>query len=367
MHRKFVLSAAALCVAVALACGKHSPAPTSPSGAQSSDASAAADGSTLKVPAPAPQSPINNAQPDTLVLTTGKVTGKYDTSINPSYEFEIKTSSGTTVPACSGTVPPGSGSTVSYTPTCQLEFDSPYTWRARAVWAGAFGPWSAAAAFKSPLGGYINGNEIYDPLTNGKTVGIIRGPTQFVPGVGLKLIDHESHVLYKLPTNLQQGEFSMMILGADEGSEGDKSKVFAMQEGPDENDITDDDYRMTAELRGRNHPVPGAVNFRIIFGDAISIDADRAPVNFDSTRWYFWRFTWRTGQASLTVRRDGPSGQVVFSSTKGSGTHPYRPDPHYLYLGSPAGRAGLLDATLPGGVYKNIWASSRPRPTFPGE
>ena len=57
-------------------------------------------------------------------------------------------------------------------------------------------------------------------------------------------------MLYRLPQTLEAGEFSMMILGADEGTEGDKSKVFAMQEGPDEGDITDDDYRMTAELRG---------------------------------------------------------------------------------------------------------------------
>ena len=58
----------------------------------------------------------------------------------------------------------------------------------------------------------------------------------------------------------------MMILGADEGSEGDKSKVFAMQEGPEENDITTDDYRMTAELRGANYSTPGAVTCRIIAG-----------------------------------------------------------------------------------------------------
>ena len=71
------------------------------------------------------------------------------------------------------------------------------------------------------------------------------------PAQGAKLIDHSSFIRYRLPVNLQQGEFSMMIQGADEGSEGDKSKVFAMQEGPDEGDITDDDYRFTAELRGR--------------------------------------------------------------------------------------------------------------------
>jgi hypothetical protein len=36
-----------------------------------------------------------------------------------------------------------------------------------------------------------------------------------------------------------------------------------------------------------------------------------------------------------------------------------------IYLGAPMGRAGGNDATLPGGIYKNVWASSRPRPAFP--
>ena len=48
----------------------------------------------------------------------------------------------------------------------------------------------------------------------------------------------------------------MMILNGDEGNPGDKSKVFSMQEGPDVNDITTDDYRMTVELRGRNYGAP---------------------------------------------------------------------------------------------------------------
>ena len=366
MHRKFVLSAAALCMAVALACGKSSPAPTSPSGAQSSDAPAAADGSTLKVPAPTPLSPINGAQPDTLVLSAGTVTGKFDTSITPSYEFEIKTAGGSTVSACSKVAPPPpSGNSFGYVPNCQLEFDTPYTWRVRAVYAGAVGPWSSPASFKSPLGGYINGNEVFDPLINGKTVGETRGPVQFVPGVGLKLLGHDSHVLYRLPVNLQAGEFSMMILGADEGTEGDKSKVFSMQEGPDENDITDDDYRMTAELRGANYFAPGATTFRFIPGDGEPQDGVRLQVNYSSSSWYFWKFTWQTGSARLTVRRDSETGPIVYDQGIGGWGHPYRPDPHFVYLGAPVGRAGLLDATLPGGTYKNVWVSSRPRPNFP--
>ena len=167
--------------------------------------------------------------------------------------------------------------------------------------------------------------------------------------------------------SLQEGEISMMILNGDEGNPGDKSKVFSMQEGPDVNDITTDDYRMTAEIRGRNYGAPGSVTFRIICGDGVSRDAERDQVNFNSSIWYFWRFTWRTGTARLEVKENGPNGRTVFDHTTGTGSHPYRPDPHFVHLGSPAGRGGLLDATMPGIIIKNLWVSNRPRPAFPGE
>jgi hypothetical protein len=309
-------------------------------------------------------SPINNAQPDTLVLTANKATGKFDSTVAPSYEFQIRLG-GNLVSGCTATVPGGAGGTVSWTPTCSMEFDTAHTWRVRAVMGGGVGPWSSDAAFRTAQGFYINGNEIRDPLTSGRTAGIIRGNVQFIPGQGAKLMDHTSHILYRLPVNLQQGEFSMMILGADEGSPGDKSKVFAMQEGPDEGDITDDDYRFTAELRGVNYGAPGSVTYRIIAGDGVSRDGSRVQINFNSSRWYFWRFSWQTGRARLEVKLDSETGGTVYDSSIGTGSHPYRPDPHYLYLGAPVGRAGPIDATLPFGTYKNVWASSRPRPTFP--
>jgi hypothetical protein len=206
-----------------------------------------------------------------------------------------------------------------------------------------------------------------DPLTNGRTAGSISGPTQFIPGTGIQLMDHTSFVTYALPDTLQEGEMSMMILNADEGNPGDKSKVFSMQEGPDINDITTDDYRMTVELRGRNYGAPGSVTFRIIPGDGDPRDAERQQVNFNSSIWYFWRFTWRGGVANLEVKENGPNGRTVFSHATGIGGHPYRPTPHMVHLGAPAGRAGLLDATMPGIIIKNVWVSSRPRPAFPGE
>jgi hypothetical protein len=297
------------------------------------------------------------------VLTSSKSTGKFQ-DIAPSYQFQVR--SGSTVVYDSGTVGGvGSGNNVTHgVPGNALNSDTDYTWRVRPVFQGALGSWSADGAFKSPVGAFIRGNEVRDPLTIGRTVGEIRGPVQFTAN-GLKLIAHESHVLYRLPVTLQEGEFSMLILGADEGTEGDKSKVFAMQEGPEENDVTSDDYRMTAELRGANYSTPGAVTCRFIPGDGEPADCPRVQLNFDSSRWYFWRFTWRNGRARLEVKRDSETGQTIYDQSVATTGHPYRPEQHFLYIGVPAGRAGLIDATLPGGTYKNVYVGPNARPVFP--
>ena len=368
-HKKFVACAAAAVMAVALGCSNDSSTPVSPTGAESGASGAGPAGETLKATAPTPQSPTNNQQPDSLVLVAGKSSPTFAAGAAPTYayEFEIRNSAGTATVCPAATTPGGSGSSVSFTPSCTLTFDQQYSWRARAVFAGAAGPWSANATFRAPAGGYIRDSEVFDPLTNGRTAGATFGAVDFVSGQGVRLTNFDSHITYRLPVTLEGGELSMMILGADEGSPGDKSKVFSMQEGEDEGDLTDDDYRFTAELRGRNYGAPGSVTYRIIAGDGRSRDGARTQLNFDSSRWYFWRFTWQTGVATLEVKLDGPNGATIYSSTIGTGSHPYRPNPHFIHLGAPIGRAGPQDATMPGIIIKNVWASSRPRPAFPGE
>jgi hypothetical protein len=367
MHQKrFVLCAATAVVALAMACSKSPSTPVAPGATQESSGAAAADGSTLKVAAPTPVSPVGGAQPNTFELVANRVTGKFDPSLNPSYEFRVKTAGGTVVPGCSGTVGAPSGSTVSYSPSCTVELDAPYTWSVRAVLGSAVGPWSADSSFKTPLGGYINGNELYDPLYNGKTVGTPVGSVSFT-GDGAILNTNQSYVRYQLQSPLAAGEMSVMIKGADEGSPGDKSKVFSMQRG-DDADITTNSYRFTAELRGANHPVPGTISCRMIAGDGVSRDCDRGPKSFDRSRWYFWKVSWNVGGSfTLEVHVDGPGGPLLYANTKGLGGHTYAPNPHNIYIGAPQGRGGPLDATLPGGMYKNLWVSSRPRPAFPGE
>ncbi|MEO5894709.1 MAG: hypothetical protein ABIS06_03305 [Vicinamibacterales bacterium] len=365
LQKRFVLCSATALLALAVACSKSPDSPAAPGGTAPSGVDAAADGSTLKVTAPTPQSPINGAQPDSLSFTAGVSTASFATAAPPlSYEFEIRDSAGTATLCTQNGTP--SGNTVTITPTCNLALDTAMSWRVRAVLGAAKGPWSSNATFKSPLGGYNSGTELYDPLYNGKTVGRVVGSVTFTSD-GARLNENTSHIRYQFPTPLTAGEFSVMVKGADEGSPGDKSKIFSMQQG-DDGDITTNSYRFTAELRGNNYSAPGSVSCRMITGGDNILDCSRVQLNFDSTRWYFWKLTWNVGGSfTQSVRRDGPNGALIYSFTHSLNGRTYRPTPHNLYIGAPVGRAGPLDATLPGGTYRNLWVSSRPRPAFPGE
>ena len=141
--------------------------------------------------------------------------------------------------------------------------------------------------------------------------------------------------------------------------------MMAIQEGF--GDITDNDYRFTIEKRGSGYVSPGQIRYRIITGDSGSrvFDGGVGQVNFDTSRWYFWKATWTTGRAEVTVRLDSENGPVVYDSEIGTGSHDYRPTPMVAYVGAPVGRAGPDDASVPRIIVKNVWLSANPRPAFP--
>ena len=364
-QKSFVLCSATALLAVAVACSKSSPTPVSPGAGGNLGGEAAADGSTLKVSAPSPQSPVNGAQPQTLTLVAGTSTAQFTQTPALTYEFQILTAAGSPIAACTTTVSP-SGSTATANPVCTIDLDTNFRWRVRARMGSAAGPWSSEASFRSPIGGYNTGSELYDPLYSGTTIGQIRGSVTF-SSEGARLNNHDSHVRYQFPTPLTAGEISVMVKGADEGAPGDKSKIMAMQQG-DDSDITTNNYRFTAELRGQNYVLPGSVSCRMIAGANNIMDCGRQQFNFDSSRWYFWKATWDNGGTfRMQIRRDGPTGAILYEFAHAMHGATYRPTPHNIYIGSPVGRAGPIDATLPGGIYKNLWVSSRPRPAFPGE
>ena len=357
-YKKLAACASAIILACAVACSKSSDSPVSPSAAQPGVSAAGPSGETLKATAPTPQSPVNNAQPDQLVFTAGKSQGTFDQSLSPAFSYEFQVMNAANAVVCTATVGGGDGSSVTWrASSCTLEFDRPHTWRVRAVLQGSAGPWSTTASFRSPAGGYIRGNEVFDPLTNGETVGDIFGSVTFIPGVGVRLNDFTSYIRYRLPQTLTVGEYSLIIMGLNTNSEGDKTKVFGMAEG--DFDIVTNDRRFTVEKRG---DPPGIVAWRFITRET-QIDtegAERESREFDPSTPYLWTATWN-GFFNVRIQQGGSTGPVMYSKGKHyEGV--YDPNPHHAFVGAPIGRSGVTAATVPGMIVRNVWISPRPRP-----
>jgi len=134
------LAAGALCAAVACDVATPlTPAPPTPRN------STAADGTTLKVPAPSLVSPINS---DTVsstrpVFTVTPVTGLFSNGVSLTYEFELDNDSSQAIDRTFTT-----GTTWEY--PAPLSADTLYRWRVRATSGPATGPWSSAGRFQTP-------------------------------------------------------------------------------------------------------------------------------------------------------------------------------------------------------------------------
>lgn len=144
-----------LVVVLPLACENSSPtAPTAGNTLSGGGANltAAADGPTLKVSSPVPQSPIANSEVETLTprLTVTNAEAPFVSGVLFPHEFEVYRVDGgiggTSVD--SGTVSQGSGVT-SYEVQTSLADDTLYQWRARAVFQDSHGPWSALEDFRT--------------------------------------------------------------------------------------------------------------------------------------------------------------------------------------------------------------------------
>ena len=358
MFRKLCLFAVAVTTATAIACGDGSNSPSSPSGVPNGSTTttdAAADGSTLKVTAPEPVSPANNATLDTFsaVLRVNASTAKYTTGVQLRYRFQLL--NGSTV------IREFTTNGLSWN-VSDLEVNAAYNWRARAEQGGAFGPWSGTRSFRTPdqPEGYNRPGELYDPLYTGKTVGIRIGATEFVRDKGILLENQGGRVEYRLPQNVLSGEFSMIITGLRTNTEGQKTKIMSMAEGW--SDITLNDRRMTVEKRG---DPKGIVAWRFVsYRDQIdTIGKQRVVVEFNPARDYLWTASWRNQRFELRILEGGPGGKEIYRFGKPY-RGPYDPNPHIAWVGGPPGRAGIGSGSVDGMIARQVWLSSRPRPDF---
>jgi hypothetical protein len=363
MRKSWFLSAAVCTLAVAIACSKQSSTPASPTSTAAANTAANADGSMLKSSPPIPQSPINNARPDgpDITLRVANAGIKYGTGQGVAFTYRFLVYNAANVPVYNA-ITPGGATTTAHTLTAPLEGDQSYSWQARVEFQGESGPWSPRATFIAPqTGGYIRGNELYDPLINGKTIGNKHGALTFIPGVGVTLESQTSYIDYQLDSTLSEGEFSMLVTNMPTNTDGGKTKLFAMGQGYD--DIVTNDRRMTVEKRG---DPAGEVAWRFItHDDQVDTEgAERRVVNFNPSLVYLFKATWRNNRFGLEIREGGVGGRTVYNMAKNFNGRAYDPSPHVIYLGAPVGRSGEDGASVDHATIRQVWVSARERPTF---
>jgi hypothetical protein len=363
----FVTSLASI-LGLALACNHQSPSPTSPTSHPVATASDGTDGSTLKADPPVLVSPVNDQQmPDNPTLTAKPTKMDFDGRAPQGlqYRIEVYNAAGAKI------IDSGLLDQPTIQITQKLEYAQRHTWRARAELQGRVTPWSATGSFLSFAGGYIVGDEVFDPLYNGVTVGEIVNDSTFLGDQGLRLNTNISYVKYLIPTTITAGEFSMEVMGLQANTPGDKSKVFSMSSGTD--DFITDPYRFDVQYRGTTGSPPNAITFRMLWGSADDLNLRYEPssdTRFNSiyllnpTTVYFFKATWGRGEVRLLVREGGVNGRNIYEVAVPARLGTYNPTPHWAYLGAPPGRSGAESATVPGTIFRKVWISSRPRPTL---
>ncbi|MDQ3168810.1 MAG: hypothetical protein M3Q55_01585 [Acidobacteriota bacterium] len=363
-RHKYAIFGAGCLLAATIACS-NTASPISPDAGIPSSAGAGPSGETLKIAAPATVAPTGGTSVDLgFGLIIGNVTGTYAT-FPVRYRYEIRNEAGTTV--VSGTQAAGSGTQTNVTISQSLEFDTLHTWRVRAEYNGAFGPWSAPASFRTAAGSFINDDTVLDLLTDGETLGDATN-VQF-SSAGAYFPSHNSYIAYRLPSTIKNGEFSFIATGVDEGNPCDKCKVISMGEGG--GDVTANDYRVSLEVRGSAYTQPGMVAFRLITGDAADHgrihDTDRNEhwPEWSRAQTYFFRVYWGTGFAGYEIREGSATGNMHDAARITTDTHEYRPTPHYAFVGSPIARGGAGNSTHLGMTVKSVWISPDDRPNLP--
>jgi len=381
MQKQWYLYGLSAVMALAVACGDDTRTPASPSvptaatanGSTLKVSAAAADGSTLKVSAPAPSSPASGANVDSRApsLVVNNSTGTFVSAPSLTYRFEVSETSGAvaeTVVEPEGAGSGGAGQTMHVvSANANLKATTTYRWRARAESPAGIGPWSVYATFITPASGggldsYQNSSELWDNLTDGKSIGTLVN-AQLTPK-GVYLPTFSSHVTYQLRSTLSSGTIQFLIEGLDSDTNGGKTKIVSMQQGY--SDITDNPYRFNVEKRGDDHPDSGKFRIRIITGNAATgfYDSDRlVPSSLSRSKTYHVNVTWGSGVVRLVLREGGNTGPTVLNGGMTyQGT--YRPSPLVVHIGAPIPRGGELDATVPGITVRYFYVSQGG--TWPG-
>jgi hypothetical protein len=292
---------------------------------------------SASIAAPAIKSPASGAQLDTLrptvEVTNAVIAG---TAGAITYRFEVSETDG--FPAGSRTfamegVAQGSGSTSVTVGPSDLIPNATYYWRARATNGTMTSVWSPVETFKTKSGGFRDGQTVFDPLTDGQSVGAIHGG-RFIPGEGWQSTSQTDGIDYDIPTcSSCRVEFDVTNFGRKEGESVSKDlKWLSMADAGsfgNFNAFRDNPWKMHLEQRSDGD----GTGMKLIWRNGDSGGGDPgdhtqrndSTVNWSSSSVYHFVFEWTQNHFSVSV-----DGNIWFQDGLAS---PYAPPNHRVSIG----------------------------------
>ncbi len=323
----------------------------------------APDGTAL--PAPTVVSPSDDAQLDTLrpTLTVNNVSSGAGSR---TYEFQVADNSGFAlipgrlasfaVAFTQSGVPEGSSGQTSVSVPTDLQPSTRYYWRARAIQGASVGAWSAASRFKTKIDSFKSGNQVFDILTNGRTVADMQSKVFFVlddQSPGLKLDDSDSYLGYRISA-LPEGEVSFVtirIKPTGDSSFAGQSKILLMQDGTGSSNLAGNQHRVLVDRFWDS----GAVRFEFRNNNSGG-DASTGGHSWLDHFAYFVKLEWRGGNARLRIF-EGTS-EAGATKVDLSTTYPgsYNPASQTIVIGS------LYNDTMRDMRVSRVYIGPNPRP-----
>jgi hypothetical protein len=285
----------------------------------------------------------------TLTVSNAQVSGG---SGPVSYTFQVSPSSAfTDIAAQAANVPEGAGGQTSWTLSSEIAAGE-FFWRARATVGTTTGPFSAAGRFQYrgavSSGGASDTVLLYDPLTNGTSLGDFRGGT-FTPE-GWKVEASSNYVVYNMQT-IETGFLEFDVKGLDiRNPTRDARHLFFMWDPSLGSDMTENRFRVSLQkLDGRSSINDRWLRMRFITQGRLQ-DFGSTFRDWSPERTYRIRFQWgRDGDGQSARLRI--NGQEIFGFDY---PRPYIPVIHRIELGA-AGRAESPE----GAIYSNVAIGTR--------
>jgi len=326
-----------------LGCGGGDKSPTQPNTPVTS----------ATISAPALKGPVGGTQLDTLRPTL-EVTNAVTTGTPGAVTYRFEASELDTFPAGSRTftaesVAQGSGTTSVVVGPSDLAPNLTYFWRSRATNGTVTSDWSKMETFKTKNAGFRSGTTVYDPLTEGQSVGSVRGG-RFVQGQGWQASGLSDGIDYDIPTCAScRVEFDVTNFGKAEGAPFSKDvKWISMGDATAFGNFDvfrNHPWKMHLEQRSDGD----GTGMKLIWRNGDAGDGDPgdhtgrndSTVNWNGGSVFHFVVEWTPSHYSVSV-----DGRVWF---EGGLARPFAPPNHRVSLG-----CYPRDETMIGAIWRNV-------------